>query len=162
MPNYCFNTLVITGSKEDIDQFLRENQETPETKALHFGMSVPMPPEIENVRDWCFLNWGTRSLPYGDEYSEMERESDTRVTFTFETVWTPPNVWVKRMGVKYPTLHFKLWYDEPNSPFRGHVIMKDGKITHEVEEEDYEEIDEDSVYGNDEIEETDLQIRTTD
>jgi hypothetical protein len=140
MPNCCFNTLVVNGSNTELKKFLVENQSSDDSNTISFEKMLPVPVGTKNVREWCIQQWGT--LPTNAEmYSSMSKNSDTNVSFEFETAWTPPDAWVIFIGKKYPSLKFNLYYDEPNCRFRGYIEVNGGKVITQNHESDYESDD---------------------
>ena len=43
MPNYCFNTLTISGNQKNLNDFLTKNENIEEGEELDFSKSVPVP-----------------------------------------------------------------------------------------------------------------------
>jgi len=149
MPNYCMNTLTMTGTTDDLKKFLSENQENEKSTCVSLEKALPVPENTTNPVVWRHNHWGTRGIPGGDSYATMEWEKETVVNMQFESAWSPPDKWVKHVGTKYPSIVFELWYDEPNCRFKGYLKVENGKIVEEEYESDYEssgdEDDADSV-----------------
>ena len=98
MPNWCNNTVEITGPAKTINELWSEAQEC---EGLLNAM-VPMPERLkdtvkgsngdaENWYDWAVTNWGTKwdvSLE-GLEYTDNEDGTAT-ITGYFDSAWAPP------------------------------------------------------------------------
>jgi len=107
MPNWCYNTIQITGDTEKIDsfeKFLTENEGKD-----WFDFFAPCPEELTKQEanfqadspekqallekygytdwyGWCIDNWGTK---WNSNAIDWSREDDT-ISFTFDTAWGPP------------------------------------------------------------------------
>jgi hypothetical protein len=86
MPNDCWNTLIVYGSKELIDE-IKENK-------FSFQHFVPMPEEEkDNWYDWKIENWGTKWNSHDVKISE-EHEYPMRLSYT--TAWDPPHAFLEK------------------------------------------------------------------
>ena len=106
MPNWCSNTVTITGDKEQIDKFeafLKEKEGSD-----WFDFFLPTPVELTEVdspnRDeksaeslvekygasdwyeWNVSNWGTKWNCSAEDWS---RDGDS-ISFWFDSAWSPP------------------------------------------------------------------------
>lgn len=187
MPNWCENTLKITGDKEAIAKFkaqaLREKTEESEQTALSFDNFIPMPKEFleiqtggrtigkqyvtawrivdgkdvavkaeeieelkkkygaEDWHSWAVKNWGVK----WDVEAHLYDQSETSLSYTFDTAWCQPANFIETVAKMFPTLHFEMEYKEPGAEFQGTIIAKGDDFTDMPE--DYEpeewELDED-------------------
>ena len=131
MPNWCSNTLHISGDAGKVKSFFNNGIKDNVWKmSLYF----PMPIELEtttspskesnedlikrfghdNWYDWRCENYGTKwdadSDNYGDDYIH------------FETAWSPPLPWLQKVAKDYPELTFRLDYSEEGMQFGGTCV----------------------------------------
>lgn len=105
MPNWCNNSITISGNKEQIDAFEKFLEEKEGNDWFDFFlpcpedlMNSPSPPSEENKitflekygaedwYSWCVTNWGTK---WNCTANDWDREGDS-ITFNFESAWSPP------------------------------------------------------------------------
>lgn len=155
MPNWCENTLTITGTEPDVNNFIDDNtgkeEGTLEAQPLLFSKSYPEPEEADNEDwwDWRVSHWGTKWEPKFrlDEGIETEikkgpgKERIKSATYRFETAWSPPEGWLAYVSEKYPDLVFCLSYAEEGMDFGGVLIYEKGNLIDHSEGEaiDYAE-----------------------
>ena len=188
MPNWCSNTLTVTGPADEIERFRKESTGLPpqyhrddshltekekevfetekvfEPEILNFHSLVPVPDEIlefgfshQYERDengvpkknetgglvhkegLCGYDaqiklWGTKwgacevteqSSASGTNYSPpSENDSDEWVQYSFDTAWSPPEIWVKTVAPLFPDCVFTLSYIEEGCDFQGCLLLK--------------------------------------
>lgn len=79
--------------------------------------------------DWCIANWGTK---WG--FCEIngpileERPRVSKLHYSFETAWSPPEPLIKKMGEMFPDLSFKLKYWEGGAGYRGELHIHKGEV----------------------------------
>ena len=142
MPNWCNNTLQITGSEADIRKF--KKQAKARGTALSLAKFYPEPdytkvkvkptfPSIKKVKyvepseawwDWRVQNWGTK----WDIDAELIAEDESYLEYEFDSAWSPPISWLKKVAKDFPELQFILKYDECGMCFRGVATAKKGKV----------------------------------
>lgn len=146
MPNWCHNTLTVSGSPEEVDRFIKENT-GDEGESLVFSKAVPEPTYdgyddgssrttkegLPTWYDWRCENWGTKWDPYLENEAEEKiiesGEEKTKVaTYHFDTAWGPGDVWFDKVIAQYKNLKFCLTYGEAGSDFGGAVIADNGEI----------------------------------
>lgn len=89
MPNWCQNSVTISGSKEQVDefeQFLVQNDGKD-----WFDFFNPTPEELKTVDaaawyEWNIENWGTK---WNCNAQDWVREENT-ISFWFDSAWGPP------------------------------------------------------------------------
>src|SRR4051812_36437608 len=101
MPNWCHNTLTVTGEPNDVKSFITKVR-GDDTRPLTFCAHVPEPnydaePADESSKfpdwyDWRWAHWGTKWDTSFDE--ELRRPSvDTTkpgvAVYKFSTAWSP-------------------------------------------------------------------------
>lgn len=128
MPNYCDNTLGISGTPEVISE-LRAKLRTAPDQLLDFNAIFPPPPELQaqakngeyrEVNNWCIANWGTRSNAWFCD-DELVEYSDTHhvIQYIFSTAWSPALGVVRELIKQYPSLHIAYVYSESGNDFSG-------------------------------------------
>lgn len=145
MPNWCFNSLQVTGSKEDLEK-LREDVKgggcpisfekilpTPtteeeldeQTKDSEHRRIMEMATGVKTVDwySWRVTNWGTK----WDITSCDEDFSDEWWTLSFDTAWSPPVMALRHMLAGRP-LDATLEYHESGNWFAGYVKWEQGVV----------------------------------
>lgn len=103
-------------------------------KSRMLNAFYPMPKELENTTspsvsddvlvakygasnwyDWHVNFWGTK----WDVESEINSEDETFVQIDFDSAWSPPTEWLKKVAQDYPSLEFLLEYEEGGCAFKG-------------------------------------------
>ena len=114
MPNWCENTLTITGNEEQKKDFFSKvikvinNEQVFDLSAL-----FPYPEGLEqNWYDWEINNWGTK-------WGNCEIFSFEEDCVKFDSAWSPPIKWIENISNQYPELDFRLSYIEPGMCFCG-------------------------------------------
>jgi|SRR3972149_1450363 len=142
MPNWCENTLKVTGSREALDEFKkraasrhRDGNGHNRRVALSFNRFVRMPRKLRyttspqdtpNWYDWSLLNWGTK---WDLADVRLSRKKDgTELLYEFDTAWSPPTQWLESVVKKYPSLTFELNFEEPGMGFAGILVGDGGEI----------------------------------
>lgn len=196
MPNWCNNTMVVSGPKNDLMAFIEKAEgptqgynsydekgnwegfdsirlqsiyndlpELGESSELSFHQLVPVPDDVMRLPyDTSSAKNIARALglpkPESEVYSgyrweaenwdckwgatEVERDiiSDEEVVYEFSTPWGPPIKAIHTVSKDFPSLRFRLDYDEPGMGFRGYSELMGGdeeNFHNENYEESYEE-----------------------
>lgn len=145
MPNWCHNTLTVTGPKKDRERFYEENKEgTDERTRLVFDKVIPTPEDLQcdspapkdvakknkekyGYEDWYEFRidkWGCKWNPLVNEVEHGNKSLE----YWFDTAWSPPSNWVLAASIMYPTLTFNLQYDEVGNGFKGEFEVKNGEV----------------------------------
>lgn len=135
MPNWCHNSLMISGNPNDVEKFLLENQGEDDGKwePLLFSKSVPEPDfgdDSDEWYNWRVENWGTKWDPVFQDSSVKSQdlgETVRNTTYNFDTAWGPADVWLSKVAKKYPELRFCMTYGEPGQDFGGILIYLNGR-----------------------------------
>jgi hypothetical protein len=131
MPNWCENRLRIFGPQADIEKFQQlavghppwlneQERQTNQPSPLNFHSLLPVPAEIINLgtelEKWQLDYWGTKW-----EAAEvlLLDASATGLSYQFDTAWSPPIALFKSIGPQWPTLTFRLNYEELGCGFIG-------------------------------------------
>tara|TARA_S200000501_G_scaffold335771_1_gene340652 strand:+ start:37 stop:699 length:663 start_codon:yes stop_codon:yes gene_type:complete len=147
MPNWCENTLNISGESNELENFYLENRnyDNEKNEELDFLKSVPMPENVlqgnlslqerqlnpNNWYDWNITNLGTKWNVSDAYYTKNENE----IIYEFLTAWSPPTSWLEKTADKYPNLIFKMKYCEESMGFAGEIVLH-GSVIVKYEEWD--------------------------
>jgi Ferredoxin-like domain in Api92-like protein len=99
-----------------------------EENLLNFHSLVPVPEEIlapgyDNAGHlWEAQNWGCK---WGACETRILDEGDGLVVYQFDTPWSPPLQFLKRVAKQFPGLTFLLDYEEQSMGFKGIARFKD-------------------------------------
>lgn len=88
--------------------------------------------------EWALHNWGTK---WGICHPEIIKKPfinliNTRVTYRFDTAWSPPNLIIIKMSKMFKKLRFELRYWEGGSGFQGKTVCTGGDVV-EATSQDY-------------------------
>jgi hypothetical protein len=144
MPNWCSNTLKVTGPKSDLSRFFRENKGTK--GCLSFERRAPTPEDMKKKKvrpagdlggiygtrpprdwyEWRIQNWGTKwDIDDTDLVCSYNQHG---LKYAFDTAWSPPVAWLETVCASYPELEFVLQYEELGMGFDGQVHASEGEI----------------------------------
>ena len=141
MPNWCLNSLRVSGSKRIIKLFVRtntvviphnnnNNNNTDHDYHLELTFegiaAIPKSQEL-NWYAWCYSNWGCK-WDANDAYVEYE-EDDDNMYVNFDTAWGPPDIWFEKLAKRYPSLELEMRYEESGCGFCGIMTSKAGEST---------------------------------
>lgn len=154
MPNWCDNSLTVTGPRERVlafDKALQGRADKDESDSSEgqrrFSSLLPVPEEVEKAGDypppssnepwnspkygygWRILNWGTKWDAH-IELTGIANQGDGLATayYVFQTAWSPPEPWLIKVAQDWPDLRFTLFYYEPGQFFAGEVYAEGGEI----------------------------------
>ena len=160
MPNYCFNYLKVFGDAETIkkfadvgitnepSQYSKIKEDVPTWRLSNY---FPIPEELEgtdhptttdtntdefvkkygvaNWYDWRVKNYGTK---WDCSTTDFDTDVPTEFQVTFDSAWSPPIAWLEKVQKDFPTLKFKLIYEEPNNWFAGVAFTAETEEGEEV------------------------------
>src|SRR4051794_35648219 len=122
MPNWCNNTLEVTGTAQDVQRFKDKavghhpwSKDPDEPNVLNFHSLVPVPDSIlalpyeDAGYDWEIKHWGCK----GGSCEARLEEEEGRLVYTFDTAWSPPIKLFETVAHNWPALRFTLQYEEP-------------------------------------------------
>jgi len=148
MPNWCDNTLTVTGQKDELKKFrkialfdgvFKMDRLHPTPTALlevkapnsYFGDDENEKKEHEKAvkklvdkygfTDWYYWrlsNWGTK-WDVSEDSQNIINDDDNEISVSFSTAWSSPTEWVKKAAKKFPNLRFQLSYMEEGMGFCG-------------------------------------------
>ena len=150
MPNWCDNTISISGPAEKLSPIftkLKEDDSSGLCSILH-----PMPENtfmgnlgqderkkcaeenIPNWYDWCVSNWGTKwDTSDGDWTYEDAGDGNAILTGSFQTAWGPPVGVYTHCQEAHPDLHIEAMYYEGGCAFAGMWNSIDGEDHYSLE-----------------------------
>tara|TARA_R110000822_G_scaffold89797_2_gene207737 strand:- start:228 stop:701 length:474 start_codon:yes stop_codon:yes gene_type:complete len=136
MPNWCNNTITVTGQEKHRQEFVDKNKgfawndskKENEYQALSFNAQVPIPKKHLKAKDngwysWCIDNWGTKW-----NASEIWLQHTDAITiYTFATAWGSPEMWLRKVSRKFANLVFEIkWVEESGEG--GYYDVVDGEV----------------------------------
>jgi hypothetical protein len=130
MPNWCSNTITITGDKKTISGIRRLIESIKKADLINgeepgvFFTLVGREPRITDAQynngDWYNSNinyWGTKwDVSYDDCNFNF---SDEEITMSPETAWSPPIEFCRAMVQEYKKIKIHIFYSEPGCDFSG-------------------------------------------
>ena len=160
MPNHTANKLAVSGTTDEIKQFISQNK--GEKEFLSLEKAFPTPSEMvgdNDIKDgvmpawynWRVENWGTK----WDVFDVFPWEQDKYGNFVirFFSAWSPPLAWLEGVAKKFPSLSFELTYADEGGGFVGEAEAQGehgfGDTDFEWESERGQEIINDLSYGDD-------------
>ena len=134
MPNWCDNTISISGPAEKVSQMYQQLNDPNNNDGL-CQILYPMPENtftgnlgekerkdcakkgIPNWYDWCTSNWGTKwDTADGDWQYEEAGDGEAILTGSFQTAWGPP---IGAYENAPDDLYIEAMYYEPGCAFAG-------------------------------------------
>lgn len=166
MPNWCENSITITGPTEDIEKFkiqakrsegeisspsyfstdfsLNNFLPTPKkllekdtTNNVETLIKAPNNPKNDDWYSWRVRNWGTKWDWEMKITDEIEKGDKTALVMLGVSAWGPPIEGMQAIAHMFPTLTFSLSFDEPGMCFHGELNIKGSEIL-DYWNEDYE------------------------
>ena len=58
----------------------------------------------------------------------LDMEDEDYLEYSFDSAWSPPIDWLRKVAGDYPKLSFKLRYIEEGIGFMGVATARDGKV----------------------------------
>jgi hypothetical protein len=161
MPNWCDNTISISGNAETIKQLkefvgrpLTEGGEEVKEPLYSLANIMPSTPDAEPVLgeaskstghdDWYHNNinsWGTKWDVYGESCFMCDyKEGDEQISYSYQSAWSPPTPTTQRLSEIFPELIITHTYYESGMDFWGIITYKggeeisaeDGELSHEA------------------------------
>ena len=136
MPNWCDNSIMLKGSKDDLDAFEKKAIGTGwdisstlgigDPNLLDFNQFVPMPQSVigksYSPNGYSWVKWGACE-------TSSTRVSETELIYYFDTAWSPPIVIMQAFTYQFPNVDFLLEYEEIGMMFRGFCHAVAGTVT---------------------------------
>lgn len=142
MPNWCLNTITITGPHDELERFASRFTEDEDGDISLLDTFHPFPDGIDDWYGWCVDNWGTK---WPDKSRRVAKDQTDRLVFIGDTAWSPPIRGLATIAEDWPALTFSITYDEPGmcfygaAVFRGSVLSQTESLYPEHEPVDYED-----------------------
>lgn len=149
MPNWCSNSLEITGPVEAVKNLeafvgrpLTEGEQTIQEPIFSLANIKPSTPDIDPKHalfpskgedDWWHNNvnsWGTKWDVYGEGVGKSS--GDGYVNYSFDSAWSPPTPVIERLAQIFPEVSIKFSYYETGCDFWGIENYANGELVSEV------------------------------
>lgn len=153
MPNWCSNTLIISGDKKELELF-KQKSITRSAKGLDIFLMeglIPMPEELAICEDltpeqtaeritkygydnwyyWRLENWGSK---WDAHESYINENEDEVLEINFDTAWSPAIPYIKQVAKMFPNLIFDLYFMETGEWFAGRVTAHNEEINEQYGE----------------------------
>jgi len=127
MPNWCINTLTISGDSEHISRLpWTDTADQP----LLFNSLLPCPQGLtaQEQYDWSLINWGVK----WDTLTQILSHTEDSLELQFNTAWNSPKIGIGAIAAKFPSLDFELSSEEPGADWKGFCYWEKGKLSREV------------------------------
>ena len=124
MANWCQNQLRINGDEKEIKKFKKQAKKRDTDLSLNNFIKIPKSQE-KNWYNWCIKNWGTK----WDIEAGLGGADANELFYAFDSAWSPPTEWLKKVAKKYPKLKFSLKYDEEGVGIMGVAIAEGYNFT---------------------------------
>lgn len=132
MPNWCENTLTVTGDPEMLEQF-KEHVKSDNGNPLSFMKILPISCSEDEQAGKANQIWGTKwDVGDGCWVALEVGKNGKSLAYCFDTAWSPPIPVVYEMSRMFPKLRFKLRYCEPGMGFSGTYVAKDGSVIKDI------------------------------
>lgn len=149
MPNWCYNTLTLSGDADVISRikdWYKDRQSGKTDDVGLFSLFYPLPKALEsttapsrepnkaliekygadNWYDYQTTNWGTK---WDVRQIFTEAETENEICLSFDTAWAPPIAFYKKLSEDYPKLHIMASYSETGVGFCGTFDSNSGEKT---------------------------------
>lgn len=126
MPNWCSNTLEITGQSgvSDFLEAVRGESGEDGPCYLDFNRVIPCPETGWTIEE-AAENWGCK-WPASGFAAIDEPFTDQKAVFSFETPWSPPWKVIEAIGKRFLQLSFVLTFFEPMGRLGGRFCVSEG------------------------------------
>jgi len=146
MPNWCSNSITITGDKKIISGITRLIESIKKTEGEEPGVFVTllgrepgMTQERYNNSGWYDSNVGYWGTKWDVSYDECDFDfTDEQIRLHPNTAWSPPIEFCKSMVSTYKSIKIHIFYSEGGNDFCGQCdiyLDEEGIVC--CEEEDY-------------------------
>ena len=152
MPNWCDNTISISGNADSIKKLKEfvgrpitdEDGKQIENVIYSLANIKPSTPDSESLlgkdfeskghEDWYHNNinsWGTKWDVCGNVYMSDYKEGDESIGYSFDSAWSPPTLTTQTLSEIFPELSIEHKYYESGCDFWGIETYKAGEMVSE-------------------------------
>ena len=97
-----------------------------------------------NWYDWSIHHWGVK---WDAGHSQLIEETDTTLSYNFDTAWDTPETFFRSLFAMYPHLEFRVVTFSMESDYYYEIVKVDGKYQAAHEYESFREAIEDGKLG---------------
>jgi hypothetical protein len=146
MPNWCNNSITITGSTQTIKTLWEEAHSAADGEFGLLNAMYPMPQELKDTTApsadgsmdwyaWRTSEWGTK-WDVSDEGLEFEDNGDGTASITgwFDSAWAPPVGAFEEFTGMMDGVYAEIYYHEPGMAFVGYWSSEGGDDYYEYHE----------------------------
>jgi len=127
------NFIPIPKELERTSPFRAENGETEE-EAKEIQKKLKKKYKADTWWDWCvYQGWGTK----WDIKAKLIDDSPTRLSYDFQSAWSPPIDGITTISSMFPKLKFRLEYEETGMGYTGYAKFQDGVSVDSCEDIEY-------------------------
>ena len=127
MPNWCMNSVEVTGPARVLEVWVKNVERNAGSDTGLFGTFV-IPAYNEDSSNWYDAHCVAWSTKWDVEINKLDWDKYVDgVKLQFDTAWSPPMGWLETMSRDWPSLQFAIAFEEPGMCFMGYAIVKDGE-----------------------------------
>lgn len=137
VPKECFNALYPVP-QDVLERGYNAHVELNPIERMECIYGDKEPPIPLDGYHWQIKYWGTKWDVYDDvtyDKSQLENTRDTdqvHITYYFDTAWSPPANWLKKVAKDFPDLEFTLLYAEPGCNFAGKLKIQGENVQTDI------------------------------
>jgi hypothetical protein len=127
MPNWCFNSVEVEGPARVLTAWVKNVERNAGSDTGLFGTFV-IPAYNEDSSNWYEAHSVAWSTKWDVEINKLDWDRYVDgVKLQFDTAWSPPMGWLETMSRDWPSLTFKIAFEEGGMCFMGYAIVKNGE-----------------------------------
>jgi len=145
MPNWCNNTMEVSGEKNKVELFVQEF--TEKWFACIGDYPNIMDENDDGWYDWRMKNWSTKWNICKNDVIQHKYECNTKecvYKVEFDTAWSPPEAFIRHASEKY-NVAIELTYREPGVFFFGVLKYDNGDFVNECEFDNFLSIEQECI-----------------
>jgi hypothetical protein len=134
MPNWCNNTLKITGDPQQIKRLpwkdVNQSASSGTAQLKLFQSLLPCPDGLNGQEQyyWSVENWGVK----WDCSVEIVDFSGDFIELEFDTPWNAPHKGIGKIATMFPLLNFYMQSAESGCDWQGSFSWSNGKLIKEI------------------------------
>lgn len=142
MPNWCHNTLIVTGEPADLDAFAAKVRADAQPLTFHADVPLSNPETATALQAWgtkwdaCFHE--PHSCEAIDDTANPEQtiaalgvtRRNRELIYKFDTAWSPPEFWLAATVTANPDLDITLRWGEVGVDSAGEYQSHNGQLVH--------------------------------